>query len=151
MNSISVESYIRMGDAFVPIQEISRYGGDREYVPGAISLRIDGIEILGVELWDDVNWLWLFIVQALDDCRRTGFGNRGFPDQPISFSVRVAGAGQLLVSVTDGESINRKANAVADELYAAVAGAGLEFFAQLERLCPGTNLDESKVLQAWLA
>ncbi|WP_139346825.1 hypothetical protein [Sinomonas mesophila] len=112
MNSIRIESYVQVGDTFLPIREISRYGGNREYVPGAISLTIDGIEILGVDLWDDVNWLWPFIVQALDDCRRTGFGSRGFPDQPISFRVKAAGADQLLVSVTDGESINRKAIAV---------------------------------------
>jgi hypothetical protein len=68
------------------------------------------------------------VVQALDECRRTGFGRRGFPDQPISFKAELAWAGNVLVTVTDGESINRSAVAPADELYQVVAREGVQFF-----------------------
>lgn len=54
-------------------------------MPGAISLTVDGVELLGPELWDDVNWLWPFVILALDECRRSGAGQRYFPDQPIEF------------------------------------------------------------------
>ncbi|MFI6680468.1 hypothetical protein [Kribbella sp. NPDC050470] len=71
---------MRIGEDFLPIQEAQRYDGDGVYVPGAASLVIDGVEVLGIDLWDDVNWLWPFIVQALDDCRRAGAGRRGGND-----------------------------------------------------------------------
>jgi hypothetical protein len=109
MTRVEVRSYVRIGKDFQPIKEVHRYKGDCQYVRGAISLVIDGIDTLGVDLWDDVNWLWPFIVQALDECRRTGSGKRGFPDQPISFKAETAWTGHVLVSVTDGGTIKRTA------------------------------------------
>lgn len=153
MSRVQVQSYVRIGEVFQPVNEVERYEGDCRYVPGAIGLVIDGVDVLGVDLWDDVNWLWPFIVQALDDCRRTGSGKRGFPDQPISFRAETAWAGNTLVSVTDGASINRTAVAPDDELYEAVALAGVEFFAELHRLCPDADMgdEEREILESWLA
>jgi hypothetical protein len=122
------------------------------YVPGAVSLIVDGVDVLETDLWDDVNWLWPFIVQALDDGRRTGSGRRAFPDQPIRFKAEAAWAGNTLISVTGGASINRTAVASDTRLYEAVAGAGLEFFGALHRLCPGPDIgrEERQILESWL-
>ncbi|MEV0290497.1 hypothetical protein AB0H36_40745 [Kribbella sp. NPDC050820] len=54
MQRIQVRSFIRIGGHFLPIQEIQHYDGDRQYVPAAVSLVIDGVEVLGTDLWDDV-------------------------------------------------------------------------------------------------
>lgn len=153
MQRIQVRSFIRIGSDFLPIQDIKRYEGDRQYVPGAVSLVIDGIELLGTDLWDDVNWLWPFIVQALDDCRNTGFGKRGFPDQPISFKAEKARAANTRITVTGGTSINRTAVSSDDQLYETVARAGVEFFAHLNRVCPGSDIGEEEraTLESWLA
>jgi hypothetical protein len=153
VSRIQIRSYLRVGDVFQPVKEAERYDGDCMYVPGAISLAIDGVDVLGIDLWDDVNWLWPFIVQALDDRRRTGSGRRGFPDQPISFMAEAAWAGNTLIRVTDGASINRTAVAPDDRLYETVARAGLEFFAELHRLCPRSDIgrEEGEILESWLA
>ncbi|MEI8407153.1 MULTISPECIES: hypothetical protein [unclassified Kribbella] len=112
-------------------------------------LIVDGVEVLSLDLWDDVNWLWPYVVQALDDCRRTGTGERYFPDQPILFRAKTVGRrGEVLLSVT-GESITRKVVVPADELFPAVALAGLEFFAELDRLCGAAAPVERAVLEAW--
>lgn len=153
MSRVEVETYIRVGDEFQVARDVGGYDGDDEYVPGAISLKIDGVDVMGTDLWDDVNWLWPFVVQAVDECRRTGAGKRGFPDQPIAFKVDVVWEGNLLVAVTDGEEINRGAVAPAAEFYEAIARAGLDFFDQLQRLCPGTGFgdDERDLLESWLS
>ena len=69
------------------------------------------------------------------------------------FKAESAWAGNLLVSVTDGGPIKRRVLAPADELYEAVARAGLEFFEELQRLCPGTEFghEEREILGLWLA
>jgi hypothetical protein len=153
MSRVQAQTFVRSGEGFLPVSEVARYDGDCYYVPGALSLIIDGAEMLGTDLWDDVNWLWPLVVQALDECRRTGFGRRGFPDQPISFKAELAWAGNVLVTVTDGESIDRSAVAPADELYQVVAREGVQFFNELQRLCPGNEdgLEERGLLASWLA
>lgn len=151
MSRIHVQSYVRVGRDLRPVGELLSFDGDCMYVPGAISLIVDGIEVFGMDLWDDINWLWPYVVQAFDECRRTGLGKRGFPDQPISFIVENAWAGNLLLTVTDGESINRTVVAPADELFEVVARAGLDFFTQLQRLCPANDFghDEHTILASW--
>ena len=120
--------------------------------PGAISLVVDGTDVPGRDLWDDVNWLWPLVVQALDECRRTGSGKRGFPDQPISFKAENAWSHHTLVTVTDGQSLNRAVAAASDELFEEAAHAGLGFFAALERLCPRSDIgrEEREILESWL-
>ena len=153
MTSVEIQSFVRARDGeFVPIVEVPRFGGECRYVAGAISLKVDGLELFGLDLWDDVNWLWPFVVQALKDCRRTGAGKRGFPDQPISIIAERARPGHTLIRVTDGASINRTAVAADADLFGAVARAGMIFFAELFRLCPAEDMgsEENDVLMTWL-
>lgn len=151
MNRVRIQSYVRIGAEFQPIQDIKRYDGDSMYVPGAVSLVVDEVELMGIELWDDINWLWPFIVQAVDDYRKTGTGKRGFPDQPISFKVEAAWPGHALVSVVS-DSFEHKAVVPEDELYSAVAHAGLTFFTELQRICSEYEGDDAEigVLRSWL-
>lgn len=151
MTRVKIVTFVRAGARLVPIENLERYDGDPDHVAGAISLRIDGAELLGPELWDDVNWLWPFIVQALDEYRRTGSGKRSFPDQPISFSAESAWTGTALIKVFDGESIERSSTAPDDDLFEEVARAGIFFFEELQRLCPGTSFGvaERTTLDGW--
>lgn len=105
MSWVQVEIYVRTGGGFRQVSEVTHYGDVCQYVQGAISLAIDRAELLGFELWDDVKWLWPFIVQAIEECRRNGTGRRGFPDQPISIEVARVWGDNLRVAVTDGDTI----------------------------------------------
>lgn len=151
MSRVQIQSYVRIGEEFQPIQDVTRYDGGSMYVPGAVSLVVDEVELIGIELWDDINWLWPLIVQAVDDCRTTGTGKRGFPDQPISVKVEAAWPGHALVSVVS-DSFEHKAVAPEEELYDAVAQAGLVFFAELQRICSDYDGDDAEidVLRSWL-
>jgi hypothetical protein len=151
VSRVKVASFVRSGSTFVPIENLERYDGDPDHVAGAVSLTVDGTELLGTELWDDVNWLWPFIVQALDEYRRTGSGKRGFPDQPISFSAESAWNETALLKVFDGESIDRSSAVPNEDLFKEVARAGILFFDELQRLCPGTTFGvaERTTLEDW--
>ncbi len=154
MSLVEVRSYLRSGDGrFLPLDEVDSFDGDCRWVSGAIVLSIGGVEVLSLELWDDVNWLWPYVVQALDECRRAGQGERFFPDQPLRFRAESLGSsGQVLLSVTGG-SIANKAVGPADEIYKAVAQAALAFFAALHRLCPPegpADLQVVKTVESWI-
>ena len=135
------------------MESATAHDGACDYVPGAISLTVDGAELLGDGLWDDVNWLWPGIVGALEECRRSGSGTSWFPDQPIVFGAEsLRRPGYLKVSVTTADrSIHRAAVAPSDAVYEAVARAGLTFFAALARLCgsSGASREEAE-LRRWL-
>lgn len=154
MSRISIKTYIRLDGQFRPVREVESHDGTCEYVPGAISMSVDGTEVLGLDLWDDVNWLWPFIVQALDECRRTGAGKRFFPDQPIVFRAeKMKWAGNVMITVVNSsKSVNRTVVAPANELYQVLAQSGIEFFQELRRLCgpdPASEKDE-RTLKEWL-
>lgn len=155
MSRVAVESYVRVDGEFRPIREAERHDESCTWVPGAISLTVDGVELFGVRLWDDVNWLWPLVVQALDECRRSGAGQTAFPDQEIWISAAtLEGGGDVLLSVTTRDRrIDRSAVAPADELYAVVARAGIDFFEELRRLCgPRRNPSQKEAaLRRWLA
>lgn len=145
-------SFVRRGDGtFVEIAEAADHAGECEYLPGAVSLRVDGTELFGLDLWDDVNWLWPFMVQVFADCRRTGSGKGGFPDQPISITAQRVWSEHILIRVTDGSVINRSAVAPAGELFQTLAVAGSHFFGELRRLCPDNVVDQQErvVLASW--
>ncbi|GEL98530.1 hypothetical protein [Cellulomonas terrae] len=157
MSRVRVESYVRVQGAFRPIRSVQRYDDSTEHVPGAISLLVDEVELLGVELWDDVNWLWPYVVKALDDCRRTGSGKRYFPDQPIAFEAKkLPRAGSVLLTVRDAGSLHRSVRAPLGELYEEVGRAGLDFFQELRRLCgvlelPVASEKDEATMRTWLA
>ncbi len=123
-----------------------------EYVDGAIVLEVAGIAVLSLELWDDIDWLWPFVVQAFDDCRRLGAGERYFPSQPLLFSVNALGrSGLIRISVSGGE-IQNSAIGPAHEIYRAVAGAALAFYEHLRGYCPADPAAERAISTAasWL-
>lgn len=71
MTRAQIRSFVRRDDrAFLDIAETVEHTGERFSLPGAASFTVDGVELFGPDLWDDVNWLWSLMVQVLADCRR---------------------------------------------------------------------------------
>jgi len=136
---VRVETYLKVGDDFCPFRDVVAYIGEPEHIPGSIELVVDGEVLLPRELWDDVDWFWLLFIRALDDCRRTGSGTCSYPDQPITFTAegerRPPGRVLLTLDYHDGHP--RRAVAPAEELYSAIAVAGLEFYRELPRVVTG--------------
>jgi hypothetical protein len=142
----------RPNTGFTPIEDVERYQGEPAYVEGALCIDVDGVPFLAPADWDDVNWLWPFVVKAAQDCEATGHGETMFPDQPVKFSIdRLGRSGRVRLSLS-AEGLSRTAVAGASEFYDALAEAGLHFFEHLERLVPGeadTDQEQIDALRRW--
>lgn len=133
--SVVVTSWLRdPHGAFVPLG--SAQPASCAYISGSIVLEVGGVEVLSLELWDDIDWLWPFVVQAFDDCRTLGAGERYFPSQPLLFRAESLGkSGLIRVSVSGGE-IHNSAVGPGGEIFQAVGEAVLAFYGHLRDCCP---------------
>jgi hypothetical protein len=144
MSEVKVWTVIKQDGKFVSTSE-ARPVRDPVYVEGAIVLEIDGDEILGVHTWCDVNWLWAFLVDAMDDVRAGKPHSLMFPDQPLrlKFLPKPGKGSWLRVEVSTsppcGGSVQR------DALVAAFKAGAIEYFEATPRFAP-RNAGEADVL-----
>jgi hypothetical protein len=153
--SVEVASFVNISDGvFVPIGEADGRAMRGTYIDGYIQFSIDGVDVLNEVLWDDVDDLWAYVVQAVDECLRTGTGHRYFPDQPIEFQVDALPGGRLRFSVFTSAGDKQYAKAVGDrhEVLAALRAGALTFWRELERISPGATKGthrEMAIVEAW--
>lgn len=94
-------------DIFIPIYDykenliLSKIFSN-SYINGFISLKIDGIDVLGEEYWDDIFCLWGYFIDALsqivlEDKRKVSFW---FPDQPIFVKLETNNH-QILININE--------------------------------------------------
>ncbi len=137
MTDVQVTTLLRIDGTFLPITSVEHYRGADEYIPGAVSLLVDGLELLGATLWDDVDWFWPSLIDTMDTYRRDGAARTMFPDQPIALTLKEQGSESARIEVTDGSEINRVVSAARSDLLRAVQDGGREYFRELRRICPG--------------
>lgn len=145
MSDIAIQTYLsdRHGSSkFDPVQDMdsftqARYG----YVEGFISMTIDGVEMFGPDLWDDVGALWPMLTNMLDDCRESRLGETGLFERaiPIRLEYIRGWPGFLLLTVGRPEGDHygvkaRRTTVEAADLYPAVARAYLDTFANFRRI-----------------
>lgn len=145
MSDITIQTYLsdRHGSSnFDPVQDLdhftqARYG----YVEGFISMTIDGVEMFGPDLWDDVGALWPILTNMLDDCRENRLGETGLfeRDIPIRLECIRGWPGFLLLTVGRPEGDHygvkaRRTSVEAADLYPAVARAYLDTFENFRRI-----------------
>ena len=88
---VTVETYIKHMDCFVKIEPDTdiELVTDVFYVEGAIVIKYYTQEIMGLEQWDLINYLWSYFIDAIDELiegkRETSFW---FPDQPLNVILR---------------------------------------------------------------
>lgn len=144
MSRAGVWTFIRQDGRFVELSE-ARPVANQDYVEGAIVLQIDGESVLGFDTWDDVNWLWSFLVDAIDDVRAGRAHSLMFPDQPLElkFLPRPGKGSWIRVEVSTspprGRSVER------EELVAAFKEAAIDYFEATPRFAP-RNAGEADVL-----
>jgi hypothetical protein len=145
VSDIAIQAYLydRHGSPnFEPVQDLESFTQKRSgYVEGFISLTVDGTEMLGSDLWDDMGMLWPGLTIMLDDCRENGAGNASLAERaiPIRLECIRGWPGFLLLTVGRPEGDHygveaRRASVEAADLYPAVARAYLDTFAHLRRI-----------------
>ncbi|WP_158888831.1 hypothetical protein [Amycolatopsis anabasis] len=100
---------------------------------GAIELSVDGVDIIGKAEADDVETLWAYLANMVEEFRANRNSSTLFPDQPIELSFKGIERGRVLVASTvNGE--RRAAPVDENELFAALTRAGGEFFDKMETM-----------------
>lgn len=139
---IKVDTYIKEKNEFISINHYSGTVSDPMYVEGAIYLKVDEKEVLTLDLWDDVNWLWGYIVTGLEDLIEQSEWTTGFPDQPIDLTFRIDKYRKRMEielhipksEYTGNHPEIRKATANLDEFLTVVNDAGQNYFARISQI-----------------
>jgi hypothetical protein len=126
-----VESYFKIDDRFVPIGEFSGEFPDKDYIDGAIVLRIDGQDILTFEHWDLVDQLWCEISQGLGKLAKGQDADVPFPDQPLRLRFDWLSARCIRVTVGD-ESYDVDSTT----FLSTMKRGAKEFFSRMKELLP---------------
>jgi len=131
---IKVDTYIKDDNKFVPIEQYTGTVPDPMYVEGAIYLKINEREILTLDLWDDVNWLWGYIVTGFEDLLEQSEWTTSFPDQPIDLTFRLyKNRNRIEIEVTPSKGLV-KAVAPLNEFLTAMNDAGQKYFTRISEI-----------------
>jgi hypothetical protein len=58
-----------------------------EYIPGAVSLIIDGTQILTPRFVDDLDYFWPYLLNAIEELLRDGRSQTGYPSSRIEIEM----------------------------------------------------------------
>ena len=131
MAQVLVKSYFKIDNEFVPIHEFTREFSDKNYVDGAITIAVDGQEILTFKHWDLVDQLWCYIAEGLGKVTKGQVFETYFPDQPLLLRFEMVSPRCMRVTVGhDSYDVDAKAF-----IFAMKRGAK-EFFARMKELYP---------------
>ena len=76
---------------------------DIDYLDGAITIYYQGHYIIDFALWDEVDTLWAYLMNAIEELLKNGKSHTYFPDQPIRIDLRVEGKGMIRLVIGKGE------------------------------------------------
>ena len=83
---ININSYIKVNEKFIPIQDYDGDLPDPDYIEGAIELTVNGVVLIDKSMWDLVDQLWAYIINGLIDVNEGKEFKTSFPDQPIELT-----------------------------------------------------------------
>lgn len=136
--SIIIESYLRKEDGeFLPIQSWIDPIPDHDYLEGALKLIINGTPIMTLTMWDYIDELWAYIINALQKFTLDDSVHIYFPDQPIKLDMKRTPPNMILVSISsrsgkfDNSAWTHEGNFVHQLL-----DAGEKFFTKMNKLDP---------------
>ncbi|MCC3650640.1 hypothetical protein LIX60_03865 [Streptomyces sp. S07_1.15] len=133
---IEVKSYLMGADGkFHPVDQVSTYDGDRDYVEGAIELTINHVPIIDCDMYDYVDQLWAYLVRLIGEASTSGRSETLFPDQPIRLTLENGRNGRMLVTCDAGDG-RRVAYCFRKELSAAIKEEATRFFQWMSQLIP---------------
>ncbi len=139
---VKVETYIKDKNEFILINQYKGTVPSADYVEGAIYLKVNEKEILTLDLWDDVNWLWGYIVTGFEDLVEQSEWTTSFPDQPIDLTFRInKNLGKVEIEVhipqsdfTITKEQTRKSTTNLDEFLSKMNEAGQDFYLRISEI-----------------
>jgi len=132
--STTVETYLKIDDKFILVDDYDGALPDEFYVEGAIRLEIAGQVILCEKHWDLVDQLWCYIVEGLGHLALGEVCDIGFPDQPLRFIVEPIS--DYCVEVIIGDESYRVDR---QSFFGAMLEGAEKFFVAMKRLSPDAS------------
>ncbi len=136
---IKLESFLKIDNIYINIQNFTGNIVDPYYIAGAIILTINEHEILTLKMWDYVDQLWSYIAEGVKDVIAGEAFETFFPDQPTKLSFEPIGKFKVRVSVEYGET-RRSAVVERAEFISTFIEEGIRFFSAMERLQPAEGV-----------
>lgn len=138
---LTVKTVLKKGNKFVSIEQWTGKVDDPEYIEGALIVTLNGKIILDESLWDDINYFWPYIANGFIDILEGKDFQTGFPDQPITFSVKHISKTwlQLHIFAEDKEFVNVKIRK--EEYLSEMTRAAKDFFIRLYEISPESEQD----------
>lgn len=147
--AVAVTSYLfergrhKPGRKLVRIDEFRGRIEDPDYIDGAIEIVVDGSVVLTSELWDLVDQLWVYLLDALEEHIRTGNrAQRFFPDQPSSFVFckgRLPSTLRITVDYGSEAVPLQSGEAPIAEVVKSLLWGGGRFFTAMQRIAPSNG------------
>jgi len=143
---ITITTYLRTPDETFELVETSTSSpADPDHIEGAIELVVDGTTVIGTEEWDDVDQLWAYIADMVEDLKAgEDLAETYFPDQPIRLAFERTD-GEILITAELDEEV-RHALIAETDLITALETAARRFFEKMLTLAGGNAAAYREVL-----
>ncbi|MFA1509547.1 hypothetical protein ACDN41_09980 [Priestia aryabhattai] len=117
--------------------ELIRYGNQLDFtcLEGAIKLEYYGESLLDISAWDVIDGIWLYLLDAMESLKETGYGKMNFPDQPLVLTLKSASEQFVLYTLHTSPPV--KAVLPKQDFFMVVLGGAEQFFKTMERCFKG--------------
>jgi hypothetical protein len=133
---IEITSYLRDEDGeYTRVADAMKPPSGPRYIEGALELKINGVMVIDLAMWDYIDILWCYISDMVASLLAKGEAGTNFPDQPIRLGLERVRGHEVLVTLTMDDE-RRAVSVDQDELIDALSRYGLEFFRAMLRLVP---------------
>ena len=143
---MQIESYIKTNKVFVPVDEFCAPLADPEHIEGAIVLTINDVELITQEMWDYVDQLWEYLVDAVLGAAEGREVTFFFPDQPIEVKVRPVWNGRGIDLEVRRRAVWRRTSTSMQEFTSRLCDAGEKFFRKMRQANPSNKNADEQVL-----
>jgi hypothetical protein len=127
----TIETLIKLGEEFVPVDELREGPPDPDYIEGAIVWEIDHQSLLTSRHWDLVDQLWAYIADGVDKLRHGLEFETYFPDQPLLLRFKRLNRHSIEVTIGRDRFVVHEA-----PFFASLTDGGSHFFSQMLKLLP---------------
>ncbi len=143
--SIEIKSYVKSDHHFHPVETFSDPVDDVGYLEGAIQLKVDGVELMGLKQWDYVTVLWAYLLDGAEHLLDGQDFHTYFPDQPISLNMNCVSNELAQVEVSFGETRSKRVRL--RTFCTSLVQAAEMFLDAVEPLCSsGSLVNERKLV-----
>lgn len=133
---MQIETYLKVGTRFVPIDHVFDRVTDPDYVEGSLAVTVGGVKLLTLETWDYVDQLWEYLIDAVASLRSGIEASFFFPDQPIEVRLRRVQGGRVIEMEVLRRSHSIRSSAEAETFVSSMCVAGETFFRKLIQISP---------------